>query len=360
MLAEVLVLATAFQIGPFYEQKPEMAAVRPFWSYEKETTDVLWPVFTAHDDWWRFCWFTHYQTCPDDGYQFEIIPLWFNGRDREKGDYAGFFPIYGYHPHILTLYDFRFCLWPLWMQYRTPRPKEDRWMTSNAVLFPFVHWRDDGSWGFWPIYGISHNRADTHQYCLWPLFNWIDYQADRDTSGAGCGWMFWPLCGHVDRERENQWLFLPPFFSYATTPSGSLGRYLYPIVEIERRTERDRTSVFPLYEHIINKRFYDGAATDEIYRFGWRLVEVLPDETRVFPFWVSRDDYFRFWPFWESETAKDGTVYGRFLSLFPIRWVESVDRNWSKFWTFYEQVRRPVSTRHSLLWGIIRWSTKND
>lgn len=359
MLAEILI-ATAFQIGPFYEQKSDFAALRPFWSQEADRTDVLWPVFTAHRDWWRFCFFAHYQEYADDGYQFDLIPLWFNGRDAKSGGYAGLFPIYGKHPHLLMMYDFEFCLWPIWMRYRMPRPKDDVWMTSNAVLFPFFSWRSDGSWGFWPLYGISHNRTDDHQYVLWPLFNWKSSWADRDTAGAGNSWMFWPLLGSVDRERERQWLFLPPLFSYAETGDGWRLRCPLPLVEVERFRNRDRTSVFPFYEHIVNYRYYDGSEVDRISRFGWRLVELLPNETRVFPFFVKSDDYFRLWPFWESVRADDGVEYGRFLSLFPIRWVDSVDRNWSKFWTFYESASDASETRHSLFWGIIRWSTDND
>ena len=372
MLAN-LFLATAFQVLPFYEQRPaqDFYALRPFWSREAETTDVLWPVFTAHRDWWRFCFFTHYQSNADGGYQFEVMPIWWNGRERaeagradegeraEGSSYWGLFPIWGRHPHILTLYDWEFCLWPVWMRYRMPRPKDKAWMTTNAVLFPFFHWRDDGSWGFWPFYVTSHNRADDHTTVLWPLWNWKTSFADRDTGGAGTSWMLWPLVGRVDRERERQWLFLPPLFSYAETPDGWRGRFPLPFVEIERLKRRSRTSVFPFYEHIDNFRYFDGAKEDEIMRFGWRLVELLPDETRVFPFWVSRSDdaYFRLWPFWESAVDAQGVRYGRFLSLFPIRWVPAVDRNWSKFWTLYERVTRRDVTEHALFWGLVRWTT---
>jgi len=368
VFAEALLFAAAFEVLPFYEQKPDYAAVRPLWSFEGETTDVVWPVFTSHRDWWRFCFFVHEQDYPEGGYQFDILPIWWNGREgrgkREEGrdSYWGLFPIWGGHPHVLLMHDWRFCLWPIWMQYRMPRPKEDRWMTTNAVLFPFFHWRDDGSWGFWPLYGNSHNRADDHWYALWPLWNWKTSFPDRDTGGEGTSWMFWPLCGRVDREREQQWLFLPPFFSYAETPDGWRGRYPLPLVEIERRSERDRTSVFPFWEHIDNRSYRDGTKLDEITRFGWRLVELLPDETRVFPFWVSRPDdtYFRLWPFYESSKGKDDVWHGRFLSLVPIRWIDGVDRNWAKFWTFYERDENPVETRHSLFWGIIRWRTHGE
>ena len=379
MFAESLILAAAFEVLPFYQQKPDYAALRPLWSSEGETTDVLWPLFTAHRDWWRFCWFVHEQDYPEGGYQFDVLPIWWNGREKgveagERSDlYWGLFPIWGSHPHLLTLYDFEFCLWPVWMRYRMPRPKERRWMTTNAVLFPFFHWRDDGSWGFWPIYGNSHNRADDHWYALWPLWNWKTSFPDRDTGGAGTSWMFWPLFGRVDREREQQWLFLPPVFSWAETSSklklerGDSApdmrlRCPWPIFEWESGLKRDRISVFPLWEHIVNRKYSDGAEDGRIMRFGWRLVELLPDETRVFPFWVSRPDdaYFRLWPFYESSRDADGVTHGRFLSLFPIRWVPGVDRNWAKFWTFYERNETPVDVRHSLLWSIIRWRTDVD
>ena len=95
-----LLIATAFQIGPFYEQRPDYFALRPIVSHEAETTDVLWPVFTSHRDWWRFCYIVNYQNYGvDDGYQFSVLPIWFNGEDKKKGAYAGLFPITGYHHH---------------------------------------------------------------------------------------------------------------------------------------------------------------------------------------------------------------------------------------------------------------------
>lgn len=358
----VLLLAAAFQVGPFYQQHhDDFRALRPLWSEQGETTDVLWPLFTAHRDWWRFCFFTHYQENREGGYQFEVMPIYWQGRARAEAEpYWGVFPLYGYHPHILLMHDFRYVLWPLYTEYRMPRPSlrgsEGEWMTSRAVLFPFFSWRSDGSWGFWPLYGVSHNRADDARYVLWPLFNWKTCFADRDSAGAGSSWMLWPLVARVDRVRESQWMFLPPFFSHAELPQGWYGRYPMPLVELERTRVRHRTSVFPFYESIVNYRYLDGEETSRLQRYGWRLVENLPDEFRVFPFWVSRPDdtYFRLWPFWES-AEENGVRYSRFLSLFPIRWVDGVDRNWSKFWTFYEQVETEEDTAHYLLWGIIRW-----
>ena len=363
-----LVLAAAFQVLPFYEQRPadDYYAVRPLWSTERGDVDVVWPVFTRHDDWWSFCRLVNWQSHHDgaDGYQFTVVPLWFNGRDKAKGGYAGLFPLGGYHPHVGMVYDVKFALWPLWHQYRMPRARG--WMTTNAVLFPFVSWRDDGAWSVWPLYGVNHQRESDHRYALWPLVTWANYRDDRDTAGAGYSWMVWPLYGQIRRAREEQDLYLPPFFSFAETfAKGEERRHLstrvrcpWPLVDYESTPARWRLSVWPFWERSIDIDYAHGKESTRVTRFGWKLVELYDDETRVFPFWASGRDHFRLWPFWESETEKGGAVArGRFLALVPIRWVPSVDRNWAKFWTFYENESTPLYTDHSLLWGLIRWRT---
>ena len=373
-----LILAVSFQIGPFYEQRPDddFCALRPFYAHEGEIDDVLWPVFTSHRDWWRFLFLMHYQEQDDGGWQFDLLPLWFNGHlpargeDRVEQDYWGLFPVYGHHPSVALMHDIDFAMWPVWMRYRMPRPSERRWMTTNAVLFPFFSWRDDGSWSFWPIYGVNHQRESDHQYVLWPIVTWAGYRHDRDTAGEGNSWMIWPLYGQIRRERERQDLFVPPFFSWTETysktwfdcgnsaPETRL-RCPWPIFEWESNSRRSRISVWPLYEHVHWRAYKEGEDAGDVTRIGWKLIEIYDDETRVFPFWTSRgdDSYFRLWPFWESDT-KDDIRMSRFLALFPIRWVPSVERSWSKFWTFYESEADSKETRHSLLWGIIRWRTK--
>ena len=378
-----LLLAASFQIGPFYEQRPEddYYALRPFWSHEKGETDVLWPVFTYHKDWWRFCYLVNYQDYHDeaDGYQFSIVPFWFNGRDAESGSYAGLFPVAGYHPHVGMMYDFKFGLWPLWHQYRMPRVYRDKssgeerreWLETNSVLFPFFSWRSDGAWSFWPVYGVNYQRESDHRYFLWPIVTWASYREDRDTAGAGYSWMLWPLYGNVTRERESEHLILPPLFSYAKTfrrdengePGPTISARLrcpWPFFEYETSPSRRRISVWPFYEKSEDLDYRKGEASSSVTRLGWKLVELYDDETRVFPFWAGSDDHKRAWPFWESErdTGPDGAAHNRVLAFFPIRWVPAVDRNWSKFWTFYESRELTRYTEHSLFWGIIRWRTE--
>lgn len=379
MLADLL-LAVAFQIGPFYQQKPDYTAVRPFFAQEGESTDVLWPVFTSHRDWWSFCRIVNWQDHPEDGsYQFTVVPFWFNGRDPASGGYAGLFPIAGYHPHIGLMYDVKFALWPLWTNYRMPRTVTDgdgvsrsEWLETNTILFPFVSWRSDGAWSFWPVYGVNYQRESTHRYFCWPFVTWADYRDDRDTAGEGYSWMVWPLYGRVRRVYERQDSFLPPFFSFAASfnkrrpgrddelhsePDSIRVRCPWPLFEYEKSPSREHLSVWPFYERDRTLAYSDGSVTASVTRFGWKLVELYDDETRVFPFYASGRDHFRLWPFWETEDEK-GWTHSRFLALFPIRWVPQIDRNWAKFWTLYETDSCPLYTDHSLFWGIIRWRTR--
>lgn len=368
MFVEAL-LASILQIGPFWQSGPgNLQALRPFYSIEGETVDVLWPVFTRHRDWWRFCWFTNYMEGQNDSYQFQILPFWFNGRTRSGDEYWGLFPFWGDHPHLLTLEDWHFRFWPFWMDYRLRVGGE--WVRKNCVLWPFINWRDDGSWGVWPFCGTAKQRESVHNYALWPLFTWARYNADRYTAGAGHSFMFWPFCATVRREREYQTMIIPPLFSYAETmnygetePTGWRLRCPWPLVEIERYPDHDRDLYFPFWERRIDKA-EDGHETGRVTRILWKFIELYDDETRVFPFWVSRkdDSYFRFWPFYEEmDVNREGTVkWSGVLALFPIRWVDSVDRNWASFWTFYETLETPVYIDHSLFWGLIQWRTIKD
>ena len=379
MFAELLLFAT-LQIGPFWSKSDDQAALRPLWSSDEvaQTTDVVWPLFTSHRDWWRFCWFIHSQEGEGQSCQFDVMPFWFNGTDRRGNDYWGLFPLWGRHPHILFLHDWEFALWPLWMRYRMPRPSGEKWMTSSVVLFPFFHWRDDGAWGVWPLCGLGRQRESDHAYALWPLVTWADYRSDRDTAGAGKSWMVWPIWGDVSRERESQWMFLPPFFSFAETTSpvwSARGnsckeirlRCPWPFFEVESGVRRDRLNIFPFYEQVDDKRISDGKPHGGVTRFGWRLAEFYRspegecEESRIFPVWLKNRTHLRLWPFWSTTVVDQaGEVRAsRCLELFPIRWVPAVDRNWAPFWTFYESVSNPVCTEHSLFWGLFKWRSFN-
>ena len=378
MLASVLLLSAAFQVGPFYEQDcgAKYVAARPFYAREGEVVDIAWPLFTSHRDWWRFCLLASRQDYSNGDYQFSIVPFWFNGCDRGRG-YAGLFPLAGRHPHIAAMYDLKFALWPLWHSYRMPRScwhdgqRREEWLETNSILFPFLSWRSDGSWSLWPIYGVNRQRESVHRYVLWPFVTWAHYESDRDTAGEGYSWTLFPLWSRVRRQFEQQDSFLPPFFSVASSQSRRSSqdgevehdsadsfrlRCPWPFFEYESSPRRWRLGIWPLYERVVDYDYKSGSESSRVTRYGWKLVELYDDQTRIFPFYASGRGYTRLWPLWESESHDDETRM-RVLGLFPIRYVPQIDRNWAKFWTFYENRSSPVYVDHSLLWGIFRWRT---
>ena len=404
-----------FRVLPFYEQRfvsygegrPEASffAVRPFYSQVRDPVsdtrvwDVLWPLATCHSHndavWWRALNVYGDKRYNPDGtvldYSFYIFPLWFNGRTREGTSYWGLFPLYGTHPHFLFVDDIHFAFWPFYMDYSV------KGVRTHSVCWPFISWKDSprDSLGIWPFYGHTRRRESDHRYVLWPLFTWASYESDRDTSGAGRSWMFWPLCGGVSREREFQALFLPPFFSYARTDDVRRWRMPWPLVDVELGRERNRVSVWPLYEHITGFSYSSGEggadaappAEEHTWRIGWKLVERTRLETdrslekrfSFFPFYTDEDlwaktkasavgdgetpavtlksSYFRIWPFYASAT-ENGETRRRILELNPIRHSGGTERNWAPFWTFYtNETRRDGTTRHTLFWGLIKFTT---
>ena len=412
-----------FRFLPFYEQRfvslgdgtPESSfyAFRPFYSQVRDPSsdtavyDVLWPLATFHShnraSWWRALNFYGDRRLDADGsvldYSFCIFPLWYNGRTREDVSYWGLFPLYGTHPHFLLMEDMRFVLWPVYMDYSI------KGVRSYSVLWPFISWRESPreALGIWPFYGYSQRRESRHSYALWPIVTWASYESDRDTSGAGSSFMLWPLFGYVGREREFQALALPPFFSYARTDIARRWRLPWPLVDVELGRERNRVSVWPLYEHITGfpypSRDADGAvrqaAEEHTWRIGWKLVERTRLETdrtlekrfSLFPFYtdedmwdkpaeksgrsaadasepvgpagpVLRSSYFRIWPFYASAT-ENGETRRRFLELNPIRHSGGTERNWAPFWTLYtNETRKDGTTRHTLFWGLIKFTTQ--
>ncbi len=393
--------------GPFFEYRraigPNPAGgsredrLRTFWAFrpfyaqvrapETSERDFLWPIGTCHsredDLWWRafFIAYGDDREGRDPSWSFNLMPIFFCGGARRTGEgYWGLFPIYGTHPHFLLMDDWRFVLWPIWMDY------DVKGIHHGAVLWPIVTWKENSTAtaGVWPIYSHSRLRESDHWYVLWPIATWALYDEDRDTGGAGHSWMFWPLCGHVDRERESQYLFLPPFFSLVRTPHARRVRAPWPLVDVELGKRRNRVSVWPFYEYLDSFPYADKLGEkpppeERTRRYLWVIVEDMELETEstletrfnVFPFWTSERRYVkskdgsrretsaftRIWPFWRSETDH-GLVRRRVLDLVPIRNAEGLDRNWAPFWTFWtSEGLANGTTSHSLFWNIITWAT---
>ena len=387
-----------WSVGPFFEYRratlSEGGAPSSFWAFRPfysqvvdpptETTvrDVVWPLGTYHAhkgaSWWRALIAFGDHRAEDPSFSFDIFPFWFCGTDRRGEDYWGLFPIYGHHPHVLLMDDWRFVLWPIWHSYTV------KGVESQAVCWPFVTWRAaprEGV-GVWPFYGVGRQRESRHGYVLWPLVTWASYEEDRDTGGAGYSWMAWPFTGLVRRVREEQFLMLPPFFSYAQTPYARRWRLPWPLVDVELTTRRERVSVWPFWEGIdgfslAQETGKKGTCEERTWRVGWKLVEKTDLETprtrerrvSVFPFftwdrtWSRKDaaepssSFLRLWPFYAQHTEK-GLTQCQVLELNPIRHAEGIERNWTPFWTLWRyEEKADGRTRHAALFNFIWWHT---
>ena len=372
-----------WSIGPFFETGADVIALRPLFSRQtydtrlygardSECMDFVWPVATYHERsvdrrWWRFliAWGDSVSSGRDERWSFTVFPIVFGGNEKGKG-YWGVFPIWGNHPHVLIMEDWNFVLWPLYHTYTV------KGVRSRAVLWPFITWREAPREGFglWPLFGWNHQRESDHRYVLWPMATWAWYHQDRDTTGEGSSWMAWPIVGRISRERERQWLFIPPFFSGVETKDAKRIRAPWPFVELEKGVLRDRISFWPFYEQVWAYPFAKPGADsgerpppqEKTHRFGWKLIEdsVLENDTSketrfsIFPFfthekrWVKGKDgsltavgsYWRVWPFW-SRAEHRGRVRSRVLDLNPIRSIDAIDRNWAPFWTLWRMDEMP-------------------
>lgn len=395
-----------WSIGPFFETGEDVTAIRPLWSRQRyesrvfygasaESMDFIWPVATYHERgigqerrWWRFliAWGdggSGRRPVEDSRWSFTVFPIIFGGNEKDRG-YWGVFPIWGEHPHLLIMEDWNFVLWPVYHTYTV------KGVRSRAILWPFITWRESPREGFglWPLFGWNRQRESRHRYVLWPIVTWAHYMKDRDTSGEGFSWMVWPLAGRVNRERERQWLFVPPFFSAVETKDAKRLRVPWPFVELEKGTLRDRISVWPFYEQVYSYSMSRpgessrGEPQEVTRRYGWKLIEdsVLENETsketrfNFFPFfthekrWVKAKDgtlkatgsYWRVWPFW-SRSEDRGHVSKRVLDLNPIRSIEAIDRNWSSFWTLWRVDERPDGSKcHHMLLDFLWWHTDGE
>lgn len=386
VFAAAAAAARDWHAGPFFERdtKRDFWAFRPFYSQEPGAKDFLWPLGTWHAEGGDHCWWRALLAYGNER-SFNVFPLWFSGRDRENGDafYWAFFPFWGHHPHFLTLQNWNFALWPVYMDYETPYRDPDRRpgdrspaARSRAVLWPIVSWKDEPrpSVGIWPFWGYADLRESRHDYALWPIVTWAVYRADRDTAGAGDSFMVWPLCGTVRRERETQVLFLPPFFSFAMTPQSTRIRAPWPFFDYEKTPARERLSIWPFWERVDGFNYLDRACEERTWRVGWKLLESTELTTSVsreerfsfFPFWtwerneragVEVSSYRRLWPFWSCSTEK-GATRVKVLDLLPIRHSGGFERNWAPFFTFYSsRTRADGRTRHSLFWNLVTWHT---
>jgi hypothetical protein len=301
-------VAGRFRLGPLYERRvmsdgSTFTAVRPFYSRtvdaaaDERVTDSLWPLatFQRREDqsWWRVLLAFGDDLDARDaeaGWTFGVFPLWLQGRSRLQEDYWALFPLYGRVPHFWLMEDLSFALFPLYLRYQVAEREREYY------VWPFVsrleERENERRTSVWPLYGHKDTPREETRYVLWPF--WVDtvYKDVDKYSNPGSAWMLFPIAGQVARERERQWLAVPPFVSHALTDSADRWRAPWPFVQFQTAGDERSRTFWP---------FYSDRLSDETRYFsgGWflfsreksRLPNGRVERMRIFPFYVNESTY---------------------------------------------------------------------
>ena len=375
-------VVSRFRLGPFFEYRATREggafwALRPFFSRvtdpvsDTRVADVVWPLGTFHRDreqaWWRLllAYGSDNDIYRDDSaWKAALFPLWFQGRTRQGEDYRALFPIYGHLPHMLLMDDIDFLLFPLYLNYEVNHVERDYY------LWPvFSRMGDEPGvkrTGVFPLYGRTERREAKHLYAFWPFWTSAVY---GDVRNPGTSWMLFPLCGQVNREKEKQWLAVPPFFSHATTDVSERWRMPWPFVETVKTPTSRKRSYWPLYgdfEREDERRWY--AVWPLLAHFKLSTEGGLTERSRFFPFYLNQTEfkkdkagheieverYTRVWPFYARESSPEGS-HLRALEFSLMRYSGGIERNWAPFWTLYERIERDGEVAHDALWGLLQY-----
>ncbi len=371
-----------FRLGPFFEYRATSGggsfwALRPFFASDADpvsdtrVTDLAWPLGTYHRDreeaWWRLgiAYGSDNDVRREDAaWKAAVFPFYFQGRSRQGEDYWALFPIYGRLPHVLLMDDIDFVLFPLYLNYEVNRVEREYWlwpMFSRTGADP-----DINRVGVFPLFGRTRRGENSHLYLFWPFWTSAEY---REARNPGSFWMLFPVAGRVERDKERQWMFVPPFFSYAKTDTAERWRLPWPFYESETGKGYAKRSIWPLYGSLSRE--------DEQRRYAlWPFFETFSlrgksrrtERTRLFPLYVSEtvyaagsdgveravEGYTRVWPFYAREWKGDASTL-RAPSLSLIRQSSAIERNWAPFWTLYERDERDGIVAHDALWGLFRY-----
>ncbi len=361
--------------------KPAMKAVRPFFTYEddaltgKESLDILWPLahirhWKGETD-WRFLtayYFGPRPTEPDTQYAFWFLPLLAIGRNKTGEDYGAVFPLGGRVDNWFGRDRMEFVLFPLYAHSELNDLRTDHW------LWPLVsRTTGDDLYRFrvFPFYGRSEKKGEGEsKFILWPL--WTSVRRDHPGNRGG-GFMLFPFYGHSKTDREETWMFLPPFFRHTVGKNVDQNVYFWPFIQTEKSRYQDKFYVWPLYGRRTT-------AQDDRQFWLWPLVwnrhETSPAVTfnrfRVFPLLTAESTrsraaptnvisrYVSVWPLVSYERSGPDMKRVRVLDLWPFHDTAPVERNLSPLWTLYQRERTPAGVESEALWGLARWGSRTN
>lgn len=376
--------------GPVYEarrvgEEASLLAVRPFYSAVEERArgrrlqEFLWPVGTIKkfkgETSWRFlvAYGTDFDRADSDTrYRFVVFPVFFQGRDIEDRPYLAVFPLGGRIREYLGQDEITFVLFPLYAHHRVGDSE------THSLLWPVVSWSSSASmkkFRIFPLYGQSRRRERwVKRFVLWPVWTSVRY---LDPEKPGGGFVLFPLYGHVKAgEKHELWMLIPPLFRFSRGGGHRELNAPWPLVQYASG-EYEKLYVWPLWGR-------KDAGAVRSWFCAWPIVSgktvtrkaCTIERFAVLPFFqhekriASAGDpaeggegderpsvpgrSLKLWPLLDYRREGDRSEM-RALALWPFMSAESVERNYSAFWTLYSRRRSGAERDDELLWGLARW-----
>ena len=285
---------------------------------------------------------------------YALFPLLWGGTS-ESGteDYFAFFPFFADIPNFLTYDRFRTVLFPLWVGLDKDGHRHD------LLIWPLIGWSScaeaDHQWfRILPLYGydIEPGKHD-RRFLFWPLFSWS--WENLDTADPVWSFMFWPFFGirtgrTVDGltilwplfakteigERFYKLNVLWPFFHYFRddTDDNLVQWWLWPLIG---HAQNDRLNNWSILWPLIWLRSYQDP--DSITIQQW----ILPLFWHVWQEWNdgSTEEYTKIWPLGHSEVHRDpegnkAKGHWSLLSPMPVRGNYAI--GWGEMYGFLWQI----------------------
>ena len=180
--------------------------------------------------------------------------LWLIGggsSSDELENYFWVFPFYGTGKNVLTFDEFKFILFPLYLENKKQEQK------SYHYMWPFFGYSEGprNSFHFWPFYGQERAEGKYFsEYYMWPLLH--RSEDDLDKKFPRKAWLFFPFLGYGYQDDYEAFTLIPPIFGYAHRPStGYLSWQVWPLFKHESSKEAESkkvTRILPFWMHFKN------------------------------------------------------------------------------------------------------------
>lgn len=369
-------------LGPIYERAfstngVQLKAVRPFYSSctdprtERHRKDIVWPIASAESFRQEFKWrvlLTWYLDRdwrdPKSKYHLWCIPLYFQGRDKDKRFYMAFFPFGGRVCDILGLDESIFVLFPIYARSHVNE------VETRDILWPIFS-RTEGKGVYrkrvFPFYGRNcHRDRYEKRFILWPFWTWGHYKYPRS---SGTAYILWPLWGHFDLEDQKSWLFIPPLIRFSSGQRLNYNYCPWPFVQWSSG-EVEKFYLWPLWGkknmHSVRSAFFlwpifrtEQMDRGDTYSQRFLALPFIQSEVRkvhshdpaVRSKIVAR--YHKIWPLLSYMQEGENKRF-RALDLWPTRNTGAVEREYAPIWTLYSHTLMGNSYDDELLWGLYR------